>query len=178
MKILEATCGARSYWREKEHPETVFIDLRFEKHPNFSWEGYDIDGAKRRKPAPYEIVPDIQADYKTLPFQDRTFDLVVFDPPHMVTKSGMKRLSGIVKRKYGALRAETWQRDLSLAFFELFRVMTDRATLTFKFWDGDIGFENVLEVIPGEPLYGTTSKSGKHDTKWLTFNKPRRLRGR
>jgi hypothetical protein len=176
MKILEATCGARSYWRDKQHPETVFVDLRVESDPEFSFAEYDIDGAIRRKPGSYSILPDIQADYRQLPFDDRSFDLVVFDPPHMVTNSGMKNLSGIMKRKYGSLRAETWQRDLNAAFCELFRVMTDFATLTFKFWDGDIGFDQVLEQIPAEPLYGTTSKSGTHETRWLTFNKPERLR--
>ena len=175
MKILEATAGGRSYWHDKEHPETVFMDMRVEGDNRFLYNGYDMKNASTPG-SDYVVLPDVQADYTNLPFRDRTFDLVVFDPPHLVTNDGMEKLSGIMKRKYGCLEAETWPRDMHLAFTELFRVMRDHATLTFKFNDYHIGFNQILDVIPQEPLYGTTIKSSKHQTRWLAFNKPMKMR--
>jgi hypothetical protein len=171
MEILEATTGNRSYWHDKHHPEVTFMDLRVELDGNFTIQGYDYDRNRS-----YTVSPDVQADYRELPFDDSTFDLVVFDPPHLVTNNGMKKLHGILKRQYGCLHAQTWQRDMRLAFEELFRVMADHATLTFKFCDYHIGFNEILDEIPHEPMYGTTVKSGTHSTRWITFNKPMRLR--
>jgi len=171
MEILEATTGNRSYWHDKQHPEVTFMDLRVERDGNFISEGYDIDPHHS-----YTVLPDVQGDYRQLPFDDSTFDLVVFDPPHLVTNNGMKKLHGILKRQYGCLHAETWQRDIRLAFRELFRVMADHATLTFKFCDYHIGFNEILDEIPHEPMYGTTVKSGTHSTRWITFNKPNEMR--
>jgi len=178
MRILEATAGGRSYWHDKEHPETVFMDMRVERDGDFVVRGYDQDNPniKKEKQSDYTVFPDLQADYRNLPFADRTFDLVVFDPPHLVTSDGMEKLSGIMKRKYGCLHAETWPRDIHDAFVELFRVMADHATLTFKFCDYDIGFEEILSVLPQEPLYGTTIMSKTHSTRWITFNKPMQMR--
>jgi len=176
MKVLEATAGGRSYWHDKEHPETVFMDMRVEHDAGFTFEGYDMENCDSSHPGNYRILPDLQADYRNLPFPDGTFDLVVFDPPHLTTNNGMKKLSGIMQRKYGTLQAETWPRDLKLAFDELFRVMCDHATLNFKFNDYSIGFEQILNVIPQQPLYGTTIKSAKHETRWLAFNKPMEMR--
>jgi len=176
MRILEATAGGRSYWHDKQHPETVFMDLRLEKESGFVWEGYDVENSKRPSKGNYTVLPHLQADYRNLPFANRTFDLVVFDPPHLVTNNGMKKLHGIMKRKYGALHAETWQNDMRLAFNELFRVMKDTASLNFKFCDYHIGFQEILDVIPQEPLYGTTVRSGHHETRWLAFNKPMSMR--
>lgn len=31
-----------------------------------------------------EIKPDIVADFRDMPFTDATFDLVIFDPPHLI----------------------------------------------------------------------------------------------
>jgi len=154
------------------------MDMRVERDGDFSVRGYDQDNPniKKEKQSDYTVFPDLQADYRNLPFADRTFDLVVFDPPHLVTSDGMEKLSGIMKRKYGCLHAETWPRDIHDAFVELFRVMADHATLTFKFCDYDIGFEEILSVLPQEPLYGTTIMSKTHSTRWITFNKPMQMR--
>jgi len=176
MRILEATAGGRSYWNDKEHPETVFMDMRVEPDGDFLVQGYDQDNPNIKKVGYYTVLPHLQADFRNLPFPDRTFDLVVFDPPHLVTNNGMKKLDGIIKRKYGCLHAETWPRDIHDAFVELFRVMADHATLTFKFCDYHIGFEEILSVIPQEPLYGTTIMSKTHSTRWITFNKPMEMR--
>jgi hypothetical protein len=170
MRILEATAGGRSYWFDKENHETVFCDMRIED-PGFLEENMDSN----ENPG-YSVRPQIQADYRRLPFPSNTFDHVVFDPPHLVTNHGMAKLTGVMKRKYGCLKAETWPDDLRRAFIELFRVMKDTATISFKFSDHHIGFDRVLEPIPPDPLYGTTVRAGDKETRWLTFNKPVEMR--
>jgi SAM-dependent methyltransferase len=92
----------------------------------------------------------------------------------MKTSQGMKQLTGYVKQKYGALHAETWQADLRAAFKELWRVLRPGGTLTFKFANNSIPFEDVLDELPEDPMYGTTcnNRNGTQ-TRWFTFYKPR-----
>ena len=68
--ILDACCGARMFWFDKENPNAVFCDNRRLMEPL-------CDGRILR------IEPDIQCDFKALPFPDESFHLVVFDPPHL-----------------------------------------------------------------------------------------------
>lgn len=42
-----------------------------------------------------EINPDVVCDFTDLPFEDASFSLVVFDPPHL---TGAKETSWLVKK--------------------------------------------------------------------------------
>lgn len=33
---------------------------------------------------PFEVSPDVQADFTNMPYEDGSFSMVVFDPPHLV----------------------------------------------------------------------------------------------
>lgn len=57
-RILDATVNEGRFWRGSERPVT----------------GMDIDPQFR---------PDVVADNTRMPFQDRSFDVVVYDPPHV-----------------------------------------------------------------------------------------------
>lgn len=87
-KILDACCGSRMFWFDKENEYTMYMDIR-ELDTNLS------DGRK------LEIKPDIVADFRDMPFEDETFHLVVFDPPHLVrgaTQVGLyKSMEGWIK---------------------------------------------------------------------------------
>lgn len=72
--ILDACCGPRMMWFNKRHPNTLYIDIRRE---NFIASGGDK----------IIIDPDMIADFRNLPFPDKSFKLVVWDPPHMKTLS-------------------------------------------------------------------------------------------
>lgn len=61
-------------WKNKEDDRVVFVDKRREI----------ISFLNREKERILEINPDIQADFTNLPFADKTFKLVVFDPPHLI----------------------------------------------------------------------------------------------
>lgn len=32
----------------------------------------------------FEVNPDIQADFTNMPYEDKSFSMVVFDPPHFI----------------------------------------------------------------------------------------------
>ena len=150
--ILDACCGARMFWTNKQNPLAVFMDIRDEEHEL-------CDGRK------ILIHPDVLADYTNMPFPDRSFKLVVFDPPHL--RWGGKK-SWIVKR-YGELPKD-WQSNLRKGVDECFRVLDDYGMLVFKWSEAQISTNRVLEAIGRQPLFGhTTGRCGK--TLWMCFLK-------
>lgn len=69
-KILDMCCGSKMFWFDRSNPDVVFCDIRKETH--VLCDGRDL-----------EIKPDIIADFRNLPFSDKSFEHVVFDPPHL-----------------------------------------------------------------------------------------------
>jgi len=96
-----------------------------------------------------EVNPDILMDFTQMPFDDNTFYLVVFDPPHL-EKAGDK--SWLVK-KYGKL-GQRWQEDLKQGFAECFRVLKPNGTLIFKWNETQIKVKDILSLTPYKPLFG------------------------
>lgn len=70
-KILDACCGSKMFWYDKNNPDVVFMDVRKERCTL-------CDGRT------LEVNPDVIADFRNIPFPDETFYLVVFDPPHLI----------------------------------------------------------------------------------------------
>lgn len=162
-EILDATCGGRSIWHpdNKNRDDTLYVDNR-------ELDADDIQSGGRT----YAVEPDDVQDFRDLEYPDESFNLVVFDPPHVTRGDGMQQLKGVVTKKYGALHAETWQSDLKNGFTELWRVLSPGGTLVFKFADNSVAFEDVLELAPRKPLFGTTSKKTNVETRWFVFYKP------
>ena len=159
--VLDATTGGKHIWHgdSKDADRVVFVDRRavpkgeIDQQPNWS------------------VAPDVQADYRELPFKPETFDLICFDPPHRLSDGGMETISGIIETKYGALRAERWQSDLVAAFEELWRVLRPGGTLTMKWNDAMRENGEVLELLPETPLYGTNTAKRTTETQWWVFHK-------
>lgn len=151
--ILDITCGARSMWFNKNHERVVYCDQRKEDHQ------FGEDGQK------ISINPDYICKWSNLPFEDNTFRLVVWDPPHMLNAS---EKSWMVK-KYGTLK-DDWEEEFHKGFAECMRVLKPQGILIFKWAECRIPFRKVIEVFGQQPLFGhTTAKSGR--TFWATFMK-------
>lgn len=71
MRILDMCCGGKMFWWDKENPVATFIDKR-------TFSGKACDGRTLK------VQPDHVMDFTNIEFPDDTFDLVVFDPPHLV----------------------------------------------------------------------------------------------
>jgi SAM-dependent methyltransferase len=161
--ILDATCGGRSIWHtdNKNRDDVLYIDKR-EEEPGFT-------GQENRT---FSIEPDEVQDFRDLPYDDSSFDLIVFDPPHVIRENGMQNLSGYIDKSYGALHAETWQADLRNGFEELFRVLEDGGVLIFKFANRAADFREVLDLAPTDPLFGTmTDQDSNCENRFFVFQK-------
>jgi len=112
-----------------------------------------------------EVRPDTLMDFRALPFEDESFRLVIFDPPH-IDNAGPESW---LRAKYGALGA-TWREDLSAGFSECFRVLRPYGVLIFKWSEVRIPISQVLALTPERPLIG--HRSGRAmNTHWVTFMK-------
>ena len=150
--ILDPACGSKMFWFDKESDNVVFGDVRVESH-------ILCDGRS------LVIKPDVQMSFVALPFAGETFEMVVFDPPHLETLGA----SSWMAKKYGRL-LEGWQEDLSVAFSECFRVLKTGGSLIFKWNAIEVPVSEILKLAKTEPLFG--HKSGKRsDTHWLCFMK-------
>lgn len=154
--VLDATCGCRSIWFDKHHPSAVYCDKRDESYDDI-WKD---DGNHR-----IEIKPDIICDFTDLPFDDNSFSLVIFDPPHL---RGAKETSWLVK-KYGKLD-ENWPEMLHEGFQECMRVLKPTGVLIFKWSEYDIPANAVWKAIGEKPLFGHHSGK-KSQTFWGCFMK-------
>ena len=157
--ILDATCGSRSIWFIKNQENTIYMDARQEEHYQ-EWKSTNRDSVRS-----CIVAPDVVADFTNMPFQDESFDLVVFDPPHLVKVAE----NAWTKKKYGKL-PEQWQDLIHDGFWECMRVLRDRGTLVFKWSETQISTRDVINAIDKEPLFG--HRSGKKmNTHWLCFMK-------
>ncbi len=153
IKILDATCGSRMFWFNKNEPHTTYIDNRRE----------DCTLCDGRV---LEVHPDILADCRHTEFPSNSFNLIVFDPPHLV-RVGDKSWMG---KKYGRLPVD-WRRFLSESMEELMRVLKVGGTLVFKWNEQQVGLTEVLSAVkPYTPLFG--HRMGRREaTIWMTFIK-------
>lgn len=153
--ILDVCCGGRMFWFDKHHPDTLYVDIREEKHFET---GKGVDNRHRA------ILPDVVMDFRKLDLPDNKFSLVVFDPPHL--KIGKK---SYFAQLYGSLD-NTWQEDLSKGFAECFRVLKPQGILVFKWNESDIPLREILLLTHEKPLFG--HRSGKaQKTHWVCFMK-------
>jgi len=154
-KILDACCGGRMFWFNKNNPDAIFTDIRYDTYTM-------KDNGKIRQ---LEVKPDVVADFRDLPFEENSFYLVVFDPPHLKSLGNNSWMA----KKYGKLTAD-WRDDIREGFKECFRVLKPNGTLIFKWNEYDIPLKEVLNLAPQEPLFG--HPSGKlQKTHWVCFMK-------
>ena len=155
--ILDAACGGRRFWFDRQHPNALYVDNR------------PIDPmivGKGKNARVHECQPDKVMDFRALDLPDESFSLVVFDPPHFV-EAGERSFMAI---KYGTLKRHEWREDLAKGFAECFRVLKPGGVLIFKWNEYHIPLKTIVALAPYTPLFG--HPSGKQqNTHWVTFMK-------
>jgi SAM-dependent methyltransferase len=156
--ILDACCGSRMFWFDKNNPNCLFIDKRSET--------VEVkDSSQKSGLRTIEVKPDLIADFTEMPFEDESFAMVVFDPPHLKTLGQNSWMA----KKYGRLPKD-WEFMIAKGFDECMRVLKPQGTLIFKWNEHEIKSRQVLDLIPYKPLFGHTSgKQAK--TIWMAFMK-------
>lgn len=150
--VLDACCGARKMYFDKDAECVVFGDIR---DASF----VQVDGRR------LEVKPDIRLDFTELPFPDESFSLVVFDPPHL-RKVGQNSFMG---QSYGSLPYRNSLTPIALGFDECWRVLKPNGTLIFKWSATDFSLQEVLKAIRRKPLFGNRRPS--RETFWMVFFK-------
>ena len=150
MKILDVCCGSRMFWFDKNNKNTVYMDNR-------KFEGVLCDGRELK------VNPDVVGDFRKIPYPDNKFNLVIFDPPHLI-RAGENSWTA---KKYGKLDPETWKNDIEQGFNECMRVLKVNGVLVFKWSEEQIKLKSILDVIDYKPLFGNR----RSKTHWLVFMK-------
>lgn len=170
VTILDACCGGKMFYFDKNDSRVLFQDIR-------EVETTLCDGR------PFEVKPDVVGDFRNMQYEDESFNLVVFDPPHLlrnVAKSKFADIYGSLNPKskpagwqhikYGALGQTDWQDTLAMGFKECFRVLRKGGFLIFKWNETDIPLSKILKLTDVKPILG--HKSGKRgNTHWILFMK-------
>lgn len=156
--VLDVASGSRMFWFDRKDDRACFLDKRRETHTL-------LDKSSKGGARKLIVDPDLQADFTALPFDDETFPLVVFDPPHLVRAGKNSWLA----KKYGRLEGN-WKQELSKGFAECFRVLEPLGTLIFKWNENDIPVSQILALTPVRPLFG--NRCGKlSKSHWIVFQK-------
>ncbi|MFT9414799.1 SAM-dependent methyltransferase [Leuconostoc falkenbergense] len=149
--VLDMTAGSRMMWFDKNNSLATFVDKRVQHEELRS--GHVID-----------VQPDVVADWTLgMPFEDESYHLVLFDPPHLIHAGDNSWLA----KKYGKLDKDNWPEIIKLGFHEGMRVLKPHGTLVFKWNDSQIPLPELLKQIPYEPLFGQK----RQKTHWLVFMK-------
>ncbi len=148
-RILDACCGSRMFYFDRQNPDVIYADNR-ERETTL------CDGRALL------IKPDVQMDFRDMPYKDSTFKVVVFDPPHLIHAGTGSWLAN----KYGILPPD-WSEYLKQEFDECMRVLEPDGLLVFKWNEDQIKLSEVLKVFEKKPLLG--DQRGK--TRWLVFIK-------
>ncbi|PCJ32177.1 MAG: SAM-dependent methyltransferase [Gammaproteobacteria bacterium] len=145
------------FWYDKNNPLVLFNDIRNENTELCDGRSLVID-------------PDTNMDFTNLDLPDNSFQIVVFDPPHLVRAGKNSWLA----KKYGKLGGN-WKDDIRAGFSECFRVLKTNGVLIFKWNETQIQLNQILPLSDEKPLFG--HKTGKHmKTHWVCFTKTKASR--
>ena len=92
LRFSTPSCGGRMCYFDKHDSRVLFSNIRCEEHTL-------CDGRV------FAVSPDAIADFRSLPYPDAIFSLVLFDPPHL-ERCGPRSWQA---KKYGKLDKNTWR---------------------------------------------------------------------
>ena len=153
MIILDSSAGNRMMWTHtsKKNEYVVFMD----------------------RESGLAIPPDVLATWAFLPFRDKVFQCVLFDPPH--SRFGKNSIHQDTRGKRGRWwgnLSKRWQSEFYKAAQEFLRVSD---TLCFKWNETSHYVDKILPLFkPWKIKYmkkhESPMKRGKSTTWWVTFN--------
>lgn len=130
-RVLDACCGSRMFYFDKQNPDVIYADNR-------EIETTLCDGRALL------IKPDVHMDFRYMPYKDNTFKVVVFDPPHLIHAGTGSWLA----KKYGVLPPD-WAGYLKQGFEECMRVLELDGLLVFKWNEDQIPLSKVFQNLGG-----------------------------
>jgi len=154
--ILDVCCGSRMFYYDQQSPFVVYMDVRKGK--------YQLSDGRT-----IEVKPDVEGNFCMIPFDNESFSMVVFDPPHLLNCGENSDLC----KKYGKLDRERWAPALLAGFTECFRVLKKHGILLFKWNESDIPLSRMFQLSPYYPLLGTRTTV---KTAFVTFLKEKKYK--
>ena len=147
--ILDACCGSRMFWFDKDNPLVDFQDIRDEV-------------CKLSDGQLCIVKPNIFGDFTKMDMPDRSYKLVIWDPPHLVWAGKTSNLYKMFGKR------DDWRNDLRKGFQECMRVLDDYGILIFKWSDVQLKVKTVIKAIGETPLFG--HKTSRHCI-WMVYIK-------
>jgi len=169
--ILDATAGNRTMWRYKCSANIIYMDIE-------------------RK---LEVRPTIFADDRCLPFRDKQFDTIFFDPPHAWGSKGHYHVfprrskdyfetwhDRTIPRYYGWDRYKTKAQLMNYLFktgAELWRVLKNDGLLWVKWNEMYLSLRTLLTLLTDwrelMQIYmkSPSQTASGHQTYWLCLEK-------
>lgn len=108
--------------------------------------------------------PFVTSEWKDAPFPNNHFDMVIFDPPHLIKKEVIKECS--LHKSYGYLKEKTWKQEIKQGVRKLFDVLKPNGVFIFKWCENSIKVEEVIKLFPYKPMFGINTKSKGHTANW------------
>jgi len=112
LRAIEPCCGHRRAWNREKPAATTFGDVLF------------------------DVRPEVVMDFKALPFAAGLFDVVFFDPPHLIRSEKWNQLSDRYLHFGHWERRSDWEAALDAVNVEFHRVTRQDARLFVKIIDG------------------------------------------
>lgn len=149
-EILDPCCGSKMFYFDKDNSLVDFRDNRIGKTVL-------CDGRV------LEVNPDVIGLVEDIKAADESYNLVIFDPPHLDVGQGWQ------VQKYGKL-PRNWKEWMKQAFKECWRVLKPGGTLIFKWYEYRISLKDILSCISHKPILGNRRPKNSK-THWLVFYK-------
>lgn len=130
----------------------------------------NTNGTKLKNKRYFRLNPDIVSEWKKAPFSDNYFDMIIFDPPHLIIKRG-KSVPSMALR-YDYLYKDNWRKVLKEGINKLFNILKPEGIFILKWCENSVKVEEVLKLFPYKPLFGSNTKSKGHTSNfWILFLK-------
>jgi len=135
--ILDLTAGYRNIWREIGYMgDVLFLDMR------------------------YEVEPDVCGNNERLPFRDNIFDVVVYDPPHVIREEHETYFRTEFGKRYWAWKSvRDFVNNIKKVNVEAYRVTKPNGIMVFKWIDRYIPIDRVLVFLD----------------KWIEYKRVKRI---